>query len=98
VDLFKPYGQENPPLVFLARGLTIRDITLLGKPEAVHVKLTLDAGKYKWPALYWNAVERVNRDFALGETVDLIFTISRDWFNGTETPQLIITDLRRSPV
>jgi single-stranded-DNA-specific exonuclease len=96
VDLFEPYGQENNPLNFLVRGLTIRDISLMGRPEAVHVKLILDTGKYKWPALYWRAVEKVNRDFELGDTVDLIFTISRDWFNGIATPQFIITDLRRS--
>jgi single-stranded-DNA-specific exonuclease len=69
---------------------------LIGKPEAKHVKLTLDTGKNKWPALYWQAAEKVKRDFDMGDTVDLVFNLNRNWFNGQETPQMIVTDLRRS--
>jgi single-stranded-DNA-specific exonuclease len=58
--------------------------------------LILNTGKHKWPAVYWQAAERVKRDFDLEDKVDLVFTLSRNWFNGMETPQLIITDLRRS--
>jgi single-stranded-DNA-specific exonuclease len=96
VDRFEPYGEENGALIFLARGLKISDITLMGKPEAKHVKLTLDTGKVKWPAIYWQAVDKVGRDFDKNDLVDLVFTLSRNWFNGTETPQLIITDLKRT--
>jgi single-stranded-DNA-specific exonuclease len=28
--------------------------------------------------------------------VDLVFTVNRNWFNGIETPQMIVTDLRRT--
>jgi single-stranded-DNA-specific exonuclease len=94
-DRFEPYGEENEPLIFMARGLKITDINLMGKPEAKHVKLTLDAGKYKWPAIYWNAADKVNRDFDSEGTVDLVFTLSRNWFNGNETPQLMVKDLKR---
>ncbi|WP_010253075.1 single-stranded-DNA-specific exonuclease RecJ [Treponema primitia] len=96
VDRFEPYGEENSPLSFLARGLKVTDISLMGKPEAKHVKLTLDTGKVKWPAVYWQAVDKIKRDFDKNDTVDLVFTLNRNWFNGTETPQLIVTDLKRS--
>ncbi|MDR3167199.1 MAG: DHH family phosphoesterase, partial [Treponema sp.] len=96
VDRFEPYGEENEPLVFMARGLKVSEISFMGKNEAKHVKLTLNTGKHKWPAVYWQAAERVKRDFDLEDRVDLVFTLSRNWFNGMETPQLIITDLRRS--
>jgi single-stranded-DNA-specific exonuclease len=68
----------------------------MGKNEAKHVKLTLDAGKHKWPAIYWQAADRVKRDFDMNDRVDLVFKISRNWYNGIETPQFIITDLKRS--
>ncbi|MDR2110174.1 MAG: single-stranded-DNA-specific exonuclease RecJ, partial [Spirochaetaceae bacterium] len=55
VDRLAPYGEEHGPLVFMARRLTVTDISFMGKPEAKHVKLTLDTGRYKWPALYWQA-------------------------------------------
>jgi single-stranded-DNA-specific exonuclease len=96
VDRFEPYGEENGPLNFLARGLKVTDIVLMGKPEAKHVKLTLDTGKLKWPAIYWQAVDKIKRDFDRNDTVDLVFTLNRNWFNGSETPQLIVTDLKRS--
>jgi single-stranded-DNA-specific exonuclease len=96
VDRFEPYGERNGPLVFLAKGLKVTDLNLIGKPEAKHVKLTLDTGKNKWPALYWQAAEKVKQDFDMGDTVDLVFKLNRNWFNGQETPQMIVTDLRRS--
>jgi single-stranded-DNA-specific exonuclease len=96
VDRFAPYGEENEPLVFQAEGLRVADLALLGKPDLKHVKLTLDAGKHKWPAMYWQAAEKVKRDFDLEDRVDLVFTVNRNWFNGIETPQMIVTDLRRT--
>ena len=68
----------------------------MGKTEAKHVKLTLDAGKHKWPAVYWQAAEKVKREFDLGDQVDLVFRINRNWFKGNETPQLLVSDLKRS--
>ncbi len=96
VDLFEPYGEDNEPLLFMARGLKITDLSLMGKTETKHVKLTLDSGKHKWPAVYWQAAEKVKKDFDLQDTVDLVFKVGRNWYNGNETPQLIVTDLRRS--
>ncbi len=96
VDQFEPYGEENAPLVFMAKGLTVADIALMGKTEQKHVKLTLDCGKHKWPAVFWQAAERVKRDFDLRDRVDLVFQVGRNYFNGAELPQLTVTDLRRS--
>ena len=96
VDRFEPYGEGNDPLIFMARKVRIEAINLMGKSEAKHVKLTLDTGKHKWPAIYWQAAEKVKRDFDLEDRVDLCFRINRNWFNGNETPQLIISDLKRS--
>jgi single-stranded-DNA-specific exonuclease len=96
VDQFEPYGKENNPLTFMAKNIRIQDISFVGKTEVRHVKLTLDAGTCKWPALYWQAADKVNVEFSLGDAVDLVFEVSRNWFQGTETPQIIVTDLRRS--
>jgi single-stranded-DNA-specific exonuclease len=96
VDRFEPYGEENRPLIFLAEGLRISDLNLMGKPEAKHVKLTLDAGKNKWPAKYWNAADKVKREFDTGDTIDLVFNVSRNFFKGMETPEMTVIDLKRS--
>ena len=96
VDRFEPYGEGNETLTFAARGLRITEINLMGRPEAKHVKLSLDTGKHKWPAVYWQAVDKVRRDFDLGDEVDLVFKAGRNWFKGNETPQLVVSDLKRS--
>ncbi|GHV84556.1 single-stranded-DNA-specific exonuclease RecJ [Spirochaetia bacterium] len=95
-DRFEPCGEKNPPLVFLSRGLKISDIKPCGKGELKHVQLTLDTGKLKWPAIYFNAVNKINVDFKLGDTVDLVYRVNRNWFNGSETPQLSVKDLQVS--
>jgi len=97
IDRFEPYGSENEPLVFMTKKITIKDINLIGKPDAKHVKMTLDAGKYKWPALYWHNSERViNKEFGVNDKVDIAYNLSRDYYKGNETPQIMIVDLKKS--
>ncbi|MDR3162107.1 MAG: single-stranded-DNA-specific exonuclease RecJ [Spirochaetaceae bacterium] len=94
VDRFEPYGEGNSPLTFLVRGMRIAEISLMGKPEAKHVRFLLDTGRYKWPAVYWQAAEKVNVEFALEDRADVVFKITRNWFNNAEVPQLVIFDLK----
>ena len=96
VELFEPYGEENRPLTFMTRNARISDIGMMGKNGAPHVRLTLDIGSYKWPAVYWQAAEKVPGEFDLNDSVDLAFTMTRNWFNGEGKPQLVITDMRRT--
>ena len=97
IDRFEPYGKENEQLNFLVKKIIIKDINFIGKPEAKHVKMTLDAGKYKWPALYWQSANRVmNKEFGVNDKVDIVFNISRDYFKGNETPQMMILDLKKN--
>jgi single-stranded-DNA-specific exonuclease len=97
VDRFEPYGNENDPLSFMAKQLIIKDINFIGKPESRHLKMTMDSGRHKWPALYWQAADRVlNNEFGVDDRVDVVFSLSRDYYKGNETPQMMITDLRKS--
>jgi single-stranded-DNA-specific exonuclease len=95
VDMFQPYGKDNRELMFLSRGLKVIDLNFMGKLDARHVKLTLDAGRYKWAAVYWNAAERVNTDFTLNDYVDAVFKVERNWFKGNSIPQLCVYDLQK---
>lgn len=95
VEMFEPYGESNPALVFLARGLVIESMELIGKGEQNHLKLLFAAGKYKWPAVYWNSAERANRDFSRGERVDVVFRLGRNYFMNKESLQLTIIDLKK---
>jgi len=97
LDRFSPYGNENEPLAFLAKSLVVEELSFVGKGESKHVKMTLAGGRHKWPALFWDAAARVtSKEFGKGDTVDAVFSISRDWFKGVATPQMMISDLKRS--
>jgi single-stranded-DNA-specific exonuclease len=97
VQRFEPYGKENEALIFMAKNLVIREINFIGKPESKHLKMILDARKYKWPALYWQAADRViNREFGPDDKVDALFNITRDYFKGNEIPQMMIIDLKKN--
>lgn len=97
VDRLEPYGEGCRPLVFGVRGLTILTLDLVGKMGAQHVRLTLDGGAHKWPAIYWNALDKLERkEFGPGDRVDAAFQLSRNYFQGQEKFQLTILDLVRS--
>jgi len=97
IDMFDPYGSENEQLNFMAKRLSVKEINFIGKPESKHLKMTLDAGKYKWPALYWQNADRVaNGEFGVNDKVDIAFNITRDYYKGNETPQIMILDLKKS--
>jgi single-stranded-DNA-specific exonuclease len=94
-DHFEPYGEGNDQLVFMAKGLRILTADIMGKTEKQHLKLTFDCGKYKWPAIFWQSADRLNRDFSIGDSVDAVFQVNRNTFNGAEIPQMILQDVQR---
>lgn len=98
--IFEPFGEENRPLVFMARGVPMVDAQIVGKAAKNHLKLTLDFGKYKWPALLWDGAERLERDFSFRakDRIDLLFKVTVNRWNGEEKPQLELYDVRRERV
>lgn len=96
VEKFEPFGEENRDLVFVSKSLKIQDAKIMGKTEPYHLKLTFDCGKYKFPAIFWKEGERLNRDFKIGDKVDVLYTIGKNVFNGSITPQMIIIDIEKS--
>lgn len=96
VEKFEPFGEENKDLVFVSKSLKIQDAKIMGKTEPYHLKLTFDCGKYKFPAIFWKEGERLNRDFKIGDKVDVLYTIGKNVFNGSITPQMIIIDIEKS--
>jgi single-stranded-DNA-specific exonuclease len=95
VDLFEPYGEGNPPLIFLTRGMRIAQCELIGKKELNHLKLLFDTGKTRWPAVYWNAASRYPGEFAIGDVVDVVYRLGRNTYAGGENLQLTILDLKK---
>jgi single-stranded-DNA-specific exonuclease len=89
-DCFEPYGAGNEPLIFSSKGLKVIAAALMGKNEPKHLKLTVDAGKYQWPAVMRNAQTEVKA----GDTVDIAYSFERDCYRKIGTPQIIVKDIR----
>ncbi len=94
VEMFEPYGEGNSPLVFLTRGLKLVSADIIGKSAQQHVRMLLDSGRYKWPGIFWRAAERVGIDFSVGDTVDVVFRLGRNYFQNTESLQLTVLDAK----
>lgn len=96
VDLFEPFGEANPPLLFMTKKLTILSADIMGKTDPQHLKLTFACGNTKWPAIFWKESVRLKRDFDVGDKVDVVYQISRNTFNGIENLQMIIKDIQKT--
>ena len=95
VERLAPYGEGHPPVLFLARNLVIEDVTVIGKSEVQHLRLLLNSGNCKWPAVYWRAADRLGRDFSKGDAVEVVFRLNRNYFQNREGLELSIMDLKR---
>ena len=96
VERLEPYGESNPQLVFLSKAVSILQVDIVGKQEKSHLKLLLDFGAHRWPALWWNAADRYRKDFTEADRIDVAFRLQRNYWNGQETPQLVIIDARKA--
>ena len=96
LDVFEPYGNENAELLFMTKKIKVCDAAVVGKKEPFHLKLTLDCGKYKFPAMFWSQAERLKKDIAVGKSYDILYTLTRNYFNGSVTNQLVIKELKAS--
>lgn len=96
VEQFEPYGERNPPLVFLTKGLKVLSCDLIGKKKLVHLKMLLDSGDYKWPAILWNGIDKLGTDFDVGDKVDVLYKLNKNYFNNQETIQIMVIDIVRS--
>jgi single-stranded-DNA-specific exonuclease len=94
VDRLEPYGEAFPPLIFQSKELEIENVELVGK-EGVHLKFLLNTGENKWPALFWNSVEKYKKDFDRHDRVDILYKLEKNYFKSRQTLQLNIQDMKR---
>ncbi|MBI9099971.1 MAG: single-stranded-DNA-specific exonuclease RecJ, partial [Spirochaetaceae bacterium] len=94
IEIFEPYGEKNRPLVFMSKRVKVADVNIIGK-TGDHLRLLIDSGDYKWPAVYWNSSEYYKSVFEKNDTVDIIYNLNRNYFQSRETLQLSIVDLKK---
>lgn len=88
---FAPFGQSNPEPTFVARNVLIKDIRVLGK-EGKHLKFLLEDNGSFMEAIAFGF--GTNFDGKVGDTIDILYTISLDTWNGRSKLVLRVKDLR----
>ncbi len=93
LDSLQPIGQKNPPVHFVARGLTHqRSPQRMGKQNQ-HVKFWVESGGKIFEAVWWNCGDAPLPKISF----DLAFTPQLNEFNGNYSVQLKVLDWR-SPI
>ena len=91
----EPWGQANEEPMLIALGVEVREIRAIGR-EQQHLKLTIgESGKEPAEAVYWNAGNNIG-NIKKGDILDVCYRPQLNTYNGRQTVQLRIEDLRPS--
>lgn len=88
LEFYEPYGQKNPRPVFKMNKAKVKDLRLIGR-EKQHLKMILTDDKINCEALFFNP----NFIPKIGDEIDIIFTLSKNVFKGTCSPEILISDI-----
>lgn len=89
----EPYGEANKMPIFIYKNLKIDSIRALS--EGKHIKLTLRDKNVVFDAIGFNMGKLVN-EYLLGEKVDIVGSLELNKFNGRESIQINLKDMRKS--
>ena len=90
-SVIEPCGHHNPVPAFIMTDVIITSVRGIGAGK--HLKLTYQKDGKKFTGLWFGVAESQNR-FKVGDSVDILFTVGINHFNGNTELQLIITDMR----
>lgn len=93
LKVLEPYGEANKMPLFIYKNLKIDSIRALS--EGKHIKLTLRDKNILIDAIGFNMGRLVN-DFLLGDKVDVVGSLEINKFNGRESVQINLKDMRKS--
>jgi single-stranded-DNA-specific exonuclease len=88
LEYFQPYGQKNPEPKFLLKNAFVKIDKIIGK-ERNHQKLILELNRCSLESLFFNFDQEARQ----GDSVDIVFSVSKNEFRGNITPQLLIKDI-----
>lgn len=91
--LLEPFGEGNKMPMFIYKNLKIDSIRALS--EGKHLKLTLKDTNYIINAIGFN-LGNLSNEFLIGDKVDVVGILEINSYNGSESVQLNIKDIRKS--
>ena len=91
IQLLEPFGAVNPTPVFLARGVKVQKLRLIGKEEQ-HVRFRAVQGKAGLDAVAFNMAEPFSTIDA--EPIDIVYELQINDWNGQDKLELKILDAK----
>ena len=93
LKLLEPYGEANKNPVFIYKNLRIDSIRALS--EGRHLKLTLKDGSSIINGIGFN-MGSYSEEFLIGDKIDVIGLLETNTYNGIQSVQINIKDIRKS--
>ena len=93
LKLLEPFGESNKTPIFIYKNLRIDSIRALS--EGKHLKLTLKDGNTIINAIGFN-MGKCSEEYLIGDRVDVIGVLETNVFNGVESVQINMKDIRKS--
>lgn len=93
LNMLEPFGEANKMPIFMYKGLKINSIRALS--EGKHLKLTLKDESLLIDAIGFNMGNLVN-EYLIGDKVDVLGNFEINSFNGRESVQINLKDIRKS--
>ena len=91
--MLEPFGEANKTPLFLFKNLKINSIRALS--EGKHLKLTLKEDNFMIDAIGFNMGE-LSEKYLLDDKVAVVGSLEINSFNGNDSIQIVMKDLRKS--
>ncbi len=94
LEKMRPFGEGNPEPIMLMENLLVDEARIVGNGQK-HYKLKLraqDSPKI-FDAICWKGVEKYGT-LSVGKTVDVVFTLKKDEWNGNRKLQFNVVDIK----
>ena len=93
LSVLEPHGEANKMPLFLIKNLKINSIRALS--EGKHLKLSLKDDNFMIDAIGFN-MGKLSQEYLIDDKIDIVGNLDINTYNGNETVQLIIKDIRKS--
>lgn len=88
ISTLEPFGEENPEPILLLESAKVRDKRMVGDS---HLKLFIECEGRVIDAIAFRMADRIGE---IKETMDIAFCLQKNTWNGNESAQLRVVDLR----
>ena len=93
LKLLEPYGESNMPPIFMYKNIKVDSVRTLSNDK--HLKLNVKDGNIVFDAIAFNMGDK-KESIRMGDKVDILFHLEVNRYNGRETIQLNVKDIKKS--